>query len=48
MQMVAVYKDALGSCTVAFVSGIDTHHDVAVEVFTLVPEGDLYRRTAPQ
>lgn len=28
----------LGRKTVAFISGMDTHHDVAVEVFTLAPE----------
>ena len=28
----------LGRRTVAFMSGIDTSHDVAVEVFTLAPE----------
>lgn len=28
----------LGRRTVAFISGIDTSHDVAVEVFTLAPE----------
>jgi uncharacterized protein YbcI len=36
----------LGRRTVAFVSGIDTTHDVAVEVFTLEPERDC-ADTAP-
>jgi uncharacterized protein YbcI len=35
----------LGRRTVAFISGIDTREDVAVEVFTLEPEGAHERRT---
>ncbi|HUO73214.1 MAG TPA: Na-translocating system protein MpsC family protein [Solirubrobacteraceae bacterium] len=33
-----VIERALGRRTIAFVSGIDTRHDVAVEVFTLEPQ----------
>jgi len=36
----AVIEQALGRRTIAFVSGIDTRHDVAVEVFTLEPESN--------
>ncbi len=36
----AVVEEALGRRTVAFVGGIDTHRDVAIEVFTLEPAGD--------
>jgi uncharacterized protein YbcI len=34
----AIVERALGRRTVAFLSGIDTRRDVAVEVFTLAPE----------
>jgi uncharacterized protein YbcI len=34
-----VVEHALGRRTLAFVSGFDTHRDVAVEVFTLQPRG---------
>ncbi len=33
----AIVEQALGRRTVAFVSGIDTRHDVAMEIFTLEP-----------
>jgi len=33
-----VIERTLGRRTVAFISGIDTRHDVAVEVFTLEPQ----------
>lgn len=33
----ALVERILGRRTVAFISGIDTRHDVAVEVFTLAP-----------
>ena len=36
----AIVEEALGRRTVAFVSGIDTNRDVAIEVFTLEPAGD--------
>ena len=36
----SIVEQALGRRTVAFVSGIDTHRDVAMEVFTLEPGGD--------
>jgi uncharacterized protein YbcI len=39
-QVRAIVEQALGRRTVAFVSGIDTHRDVAIEVFTLEPGGD--------
>ena len=35
-----IVEQALGRRTVAFISGIDTRHDVAIEVFTLEPRGD--------
>jgi uncharacterized protein YbcI len=37
-QFRLIVEQALGRRTVAFVSGIDTRRDVAVEVFTLEPE----------
>jgi uncharacterized protein YbcI len=37
-ELRAVVEQALGRRTVAFVSGIDTRRDVAVELFTLEPE----------
>ena len=39
-QFRAIVEEALGRRTVAFVSGIDTDRDVAIEVFTLEPAGD--------
>ena len=39
-QFRAIVEQALGRRTVAFVSGIDTQRDVAMEVFTLEPAGD--------
>jgi uncharacterized protein YbcI len=36
-QFRAIVEQALGRRTVAFVSGIDTSRDVAIEVFTLEP-----------
>ena len=37
-QFRAIVEQALGRRTVAFISGIDTSRDVAMEVFTLEPE----------
>jgi uncharacterized protein YbcI len=39
-QFRAIVEQALGRRTLAFVGGIDTARDVAVEVFTLEPTGD--------
>jgi uncharacterized protein YbcI len=39
-QFRAIVEQALGRRTLAFVSGIDTHRDVATEVFTLEPLSD--------
>jgi uncharacterized protein YbcI len=39
-QFRAIVEEALGRRTVAFVSGIDTTRDVAIEVFTLEPADD--------
>jgi uncharacterized protein YbcI len=39
-QFRAIVEQTLGRRTVAFVSGIDTHRDVAMEVFTLEPDSD--------
>lgn len=39
-QFRAIVEQALGRRTVAFVSGIDTQRDVAMEVFTLEPAAD--------
>ncbi len=39
-QFRAIVEQALGRRTMAFVSGIDTNRDVAIEVFTLEPAGD--------
>ena len=39
-QFRAIVEQALGRRTVAFISGIDTHRDVAMEVFTLEPVED--------
>jgi uncharacterized protein YbcI len=36
-QFRAIVEEALGRRTIAFVSGIDTERDVAMEVFTLEP-----------
>ncbi len=37
-QFRATVERILGRKTIAFVSGMDTRHDVAVELFTLEPE----------
>jgi uncharacterized protein YbcI len=39
-QFRAIVEEALGRRTVAFVSGIDTSRDVAIEVFTLEPASE--------
>ncbi len=39
-QFRAIVEQALGRRTLAFVSGIDTARDVAVEIFTLEPVAD--------
>jgi uncharacterized protein YbcI len=39
-QFRAIVEQALGRRTVAFISGIDTSRDVAMEVFTLEPDAD--------
>ena len=39
-QFRAIVERALGRRTVAFISGMDTARDVAMEVFTLEPSGD--------
>ena len=39
-QFRAIVEQALGRRTVAFVSGMDTYRDVAMEVFTLEPGGE--------
>jgi uncharacterized protein YbcI len=39
-QFRAIVEQALGRRTVAFISGIDTSRDVAMEVFTLEPGGN--------
>jgi uncharacterized protein YbcI len=39
-QLRGIVEQALGRRTVAFISGIDTQRDVAVEIFTLEPAGD--------
>ena len=39
-QFRAIVEQALGRRTLAFVSGIDTQRDVAMEVFTLEPGGE--------
>ncbi len=39
-QFRGIVEQALGRRTLAFVSGIDTERDVAMEVFTLEPFGD--------
>jgi uncharacterized protein YbcI len=39
-QFRTIVEQALGRRTLAFISGIDTRQDVAVEVFTLEPAGD--------
>jgi len=36
-----IVENALGRRTIAFLSGIDTEHDIAVEVFTLEPAHPL-------
>jgi uncharacterized protein YbcI len=37
----AIVEQALGRRTIAFLSGVDTEHDVVVEVFTLEPPPPL-------
>jgi len=44
-QFRAIVEQALGRRTLAFVSGIDTERDVAMEVFTLEPLGEEDRST---
>lgn len=44
-QFRAIVEEALGRRTVAFVTGIDTTRDVAVEVFTLEPADDASPET---
>jgi uncharacterized protein YbcI len=39
-QFRAIVEQALGRRTLAFISGIDTARDVAVEIFTLEPDED--------
>jgi uncharacterized protein YbcI len=39
-QFRAIVEQALGRRTVAFISGIDTSRDVAMEVFTLEPDAE--------
>ena len=39
-QVRAIVEETLGRRTLAFVSGIDTRRDVAIEVFTLEPAGE--------
>ena len=39
-QFRRIVEEALGRRTVAFVSGIDTRRDVAIEVFTLEPAAE--------
>src|SRR5579863_4336648 len=39
-QFRTIVEQALGRRTMAFISGIDTERDVAMEVFTLEPSGD--------
>ncbi|MBV9603611.1 MAG: DUF2294 family protein [Solirubrobacterales bacterium] len=39
-QFRAIVEEALGRRTIAFISGMDTARDVAVEVFTLEPAED--------
>lgn len=44
-ELRGIVEQALGRRTVAFVSGIDTRRDVAVEVFTLEPHQPLVSNT---
>jgi uncharacterized protein YbcI len=46
-QFRAIVEQALGRRTLAFVSGIDTHRDVAMEVFTLEPATDEEATSEP-
>ena len=46
-QFRAIVEEALGRRTVAFVSGIDTNQDVAIEVFTLEPARDATEPSEP-
>jgi len=45
-QFRAIVEEALDRRTVAFVSGIDTSHDVAIEVFTLEPAAEEIPRSS--
>ncbi len=40
LQLRGVVEETLGRRTLAFVSGLDARHDVAVEVFTLSPRSN--------
>ena len=46
-QFRSIVEQALDRRTLAFISGIDTRRDVAVEVFTLEPAGDPLGELAP-
>jgi uncharacterized protein YbcI len=46
-QFRTIVEQALGRRTLAFISGIDTRRDVAVEVFTLEPVGDPLGELSP-
>jgi uncharacterized protein YbcI len=43
----SIVERALGRRTVAFISGIDVHNDVSVEVFTFAPRPDSSPADAP-
>lgn len=43
-----IVEHTLGRRTIGFVSGIDPHNDVAVEVFTLEPERGFSPSSAPE
>ncbi len=44
-QFREIVEDALGRKPLAFISGVDTQRDVAVEVFTLEPAADEHGET---
>jgi uncharacterized protein YbcI len=44
-QLRAIVEQNLDRLTVAFIDGVDTHHDVAVAVFTLAPVASEQRPT---
>jgi uncharacterized protein YbcI len=46
-QFRSIVEQALDRRTLAFISGIDTRRDVAVEVFTLEPAGDSPDESEP-